>query len=217
MCRPAKRTGRRCLAAPAPPLRSPQGVCSRGDPSELARVGFYKGTCPPPYYHWSDCSIFGAQLWTEGHWLPVAPSNREPLQCLYVLRVCVWYLNDGTLLPSWTRDVWAAWRIGENSPDVKVGLRSAWKSHVIRETTGSTFHSRSLRRNSLFYRCTTTVYCILWPWMFIDGVGGIEQWKLYACQLCFTKQVMGLNFISIISILCAGQAELMALEHWSAF
>lgn len=29
------------------------------------------------------------EQWTEGHWLPVAPSNREPLHCLSVLRVCV--------------------------------------------------------------------------------------------------------------------------------
>lgn len=124
-------------------------------------------------------------IWSLHFWSPVVSSGQRatgsrsppPTGNLYIVFlcfvcVCVWYLNDGTLLPSWTRDVWAAWRIGENSPDREVGLRSAWKCHVIRETTGSTFHSRGSRRNSLFYRCTTTVYCILWPWMFIDGVGG---------------------------------------------
>lgn len=72
--------------------------------------------------------------------------------------------------------IWAVRRIGEIyrlSLNVEVDLSFSWPSHVIRETTGSTFHSWGSRRNLLFYWCTTMVdvYCILWPWMFIDRVG----------------------------------------------
>lgn len=163
------------MAAPAPPLRSTQGVCSRGDPSELARVGFYKGTCTTSYYHWSDRSIFGAQLWAVDKG-PLAP-GRPLQQGTFTLSFCascvclifkrwnsVTILNQGCL---------SCLKKSERTLRyVEVGLRSAWKSHVIRETTGSTFHSRGWRRSPLFNRWTTTVYCILWPWMFIDGVGG---------------------------------------------
>lgn len=34
-------------------------------------------------------------------------------------------------------------------------------------------------------------YCILWPWVFIDGGGEGEHWILYACLLCFAEEVMG--------------------------
>lgn len=89
MCRPGTRTGSRCLAAPAPPLRSTQGVCS--DPSEsrgwvFIREHVRRRTNTDPIAPFLEPSW---ELWTEGHWLPVAPSNREPLHCLSVLRVCV--------------------------------------------------------------------------------------------------------------------------------
>lgn len=83
MCRPGTRTGSRRLAAPAPPLRSTQGVCS--DPSE-SRVGFYKGTCTSAYQHWSDRSIFGAQLGAVDR-RPLAP-GRPLQQGTFTLSIC---------------------------------------------------------------------------------------------------------------------------------
>lgn len=199
MCRPGTRTGSRRLAAPAPPLRSTQGVCS--DPSEwrgwvFIREHVRRRTNTDPIAPFLEPSW---ELWTEGHWLPVAPSNREPLHCLSVLRVCVWYLNDGNLLPSWTRDVWAEsertlWTSKSASgPPGKVMLSGKPLDppfiHAIREET------RWFIDAPLWYIVSSGPECLSMGWV---AGGGTEQWKLYACQLCFTKQVMGLNFISII-------------------
>lgn len=50
----------------------------------------------------------------------------------------------------------------------------SWTGRVIRETTGSTFHSLGFKKRAAVFWCTTMVdvYCILWPWMCIDGGWG---------------------------------------------
>lgn len=74
------------------------------------------------------------------------------------------------------------------------------------------------------------VYCILFgrECLSMKGGGwggGVQQWKLYACQCGFFFHFLLFllpskwqgRTLSLLSILCEGKAELMASEHWSAF
>lgn len=147
----------------------------------------------------------------RSHWLPVAPSNREPLNCLSVLCVCVcvclifkrWnsvtILNQGCLSCLKNRRELSGCR---SRPQIRLEKSRYQGNHWI-HLSFTRFERKlavlSMHHYGILYPLALNVY---WWGGWELGAGGTEQWKLYACQLCFTKQLMGLNFISIIYSMC---------------
>lgn len=120
------------------------------------------------------------EQWTEGHWLPVAPSNREPLHCLSVLRVCLIFKrwNSVTILNQGCLSCLMNWReLSRHRSRPQVRLEKVTLSgkpldppfiHAVREET------RCFIDAPLRYIVSSGPECLLMGWVGV-GAGGTEQ------------------------------------------
>lgn len=119
-------------------------------------------------HFWSPVVSSGQKA--TGSWLPPLTGN---LCIVFLCFVCVWYLNDGNSVTILNQGCLSCLK---NRRELS-GCRNRPQVHLEKSRyQGNHWIHLSFTRfekKLAVLRCTTTVYCILWPWMLIDGVGGI--------------------------------------------